>query len=159
MEGLVGQLIAAFLGTLGFCILYNVPSRFYMWCGLTGSTGWLVYQWASQLTTAPGASFIAACIIVLLSRILAVYQRCPITIFLVSGVFPLIPGASLYYTVFYLMHNDFVAAGDKGLMAIKIVFAIVIAIVFTVSIPKKWFMTPKFKKIQYVHKSVINTKK
>lgn len=146
MEFILSNLIAAFFGTLGYCILYNVPRRFYLWCGFTGAVGWFVYLLAVDRMGLAGASFIAAASVVLLSRILAVYQRCPITIFLVSGVFPLVPGASLYYTVFYLINDDFVGAGERGMSAIKIVFAIVLAIVFVVSIPKKWFMISKLKK-------------
>lgn len=148
MGFLFANIVASFLGTLGYCILYNVPRRFYIWCGVTGSLGWLVYLWAVRDTTVAGASFVAATAVVLLSRILAVYKRCPITIFLVSGVFPLIPGSSLYHTVFYLINDDYIAAGERGMAAIKIVFAIVLAIVFTVSIPKEWFMIPSFKSKQ-----------
>lgn len=144
MEILFANIAASFLGTLGYCILYNVPRRFYIWCGLTGSAGWLVYLWGIRGATFAGASFVAAAVVVLLSRILAVYQRCPITIFLVSGIFPLIPGSSLYHTVFYLINDDYTAALECGMSAIKIVFAIVLAIVFVVSIPKKWFMIPGF---------------
>ena len=37
------QLGAAFVGTLGFSILFGAPRRFYLDCGMTGMIGWGIY--------------------------------------------------------------------------------------------------------------------
>ena len=74
-----------------------------------------------------------------MSRILAVWKKCPITVFLVSGIFPLIPGASVYYTVYNMVQGNLAEAADRGIGAVKVAFAIVLGIIFVVSIPKQWF--------------------
>ena len=37
------QLAMAFIGTVAFSVLFSVPRRFYVSCGVTGSIGWAVY--------------------------------------------------------------------------------------------------------------------
>ena len=49
------------------------------------------------------ASFFGTLAVVLISRILTVRMKCPITIFLISGIIPLVPGAGVYFTAYYLV--------------------------------------------------------
>lgn len=140
MMDLLINIGCSFMGTLAFSILFNVPKRYYACCGLNGVCGWLVYLWTVDAFGVAVATFLGACVVVLISRILAVWMKCPISIFMVSGIFPLIPGASVYYTAYYLVTNNTIEAGIYGLNAVKIGFAIVIGIICIVSIPKKWFV-------------------
>lgn len=142
---MIPNLIFSFLGTLAFSILFNVHRRFYICCGLTGMAGWLCYCLVIQFGSATVASFLGTIVVVLLSRILAVWKKCPITVFLVSGIFPLVPGAGVYYTAYYFVTNNLVLASQKGIESIKIAFAIVLGIVFVVSIPKQWFQISYWK--------------
>lgn len=143
---IIANLLCAFFGTLGFTILFNVHRRFYICCGLTGMAGWAAYLAARGMTTAPIASLAGALVVVLLSRIFAVWRKCPITVFLVAGIFPLIPGSSVYYTAYYLVTNNFDMAAQKGIESIKIAFAIVVGIVFVLSIPREFFSINYWKK-------------
>ncbi len=52
---------------------------------------------------------------------------------------PLIPGASVYYTVYNMVQGNLAEAADRGIGAVKVAFAIVLGIIFVVSIPKQWF--------------------
>lgn len=136
---LIAHSVTSFVGTVGFSALYNVDKKYYISCGLTGTAGWLIYKMLYGTYSMAIATFFGVIVVTLLSRILAVYKKCPITIFLASGIFPLYPGATVYYTAFYLVTDDLVKALDKGILAVKVAFAIVLAIVFVVSIPKEWF--------------------
>lgn len=142
----VTSLVCAFFGTLGFTILFNVHRRFYICCGLTGMVGWAAYLAAAKVTTVPVASLAGALVVVTLSRYFAVWKKCPITVFLVAGIFPLIPGSSVYYTAYYLATNSLELAAQNGIQAIKIAFAIVAGIVFVLSIPKEFFNLHRRKK-------------
>ena len=109
--------VESFLATLAYAVLFNVPKQYYTACGITGMAGWLLYLAMCQVTTVALASFVGTLAVVLISRILTVRKKCPITIFLVSGIIPLVP----------------------GLEAVKIAFAIVLGIIFVVSIPRDAF--------------------
>lgn len=141
MEYILVNLFSAFVGTMCFAVLYNVPKRFYFWSGMTGGLGWLVYCFVFELIGAGTiATFVGTVFVVLMSRILAVYMKCPITIFLASGIFPFIPGSYVYYTAYYIVIDELTEAAMKGVMAFKLAFAIALGIVFVVSIPKQWFV-------------------
>ena len=96
-------IVESFLATLAYAILFNVPKQYYTACGITGLAGWIVYLAMCQVTTVALASFVGTLAVVLISRILTVRKKCPITIFLVSGIIPLVPGAGIYYTAYYLV--------------------------------------------------------
>ena len=130
-------IVESFLATLAYAILFNVPKQYYTACGITGMAGWLLYLAMCQVTTV--ASFVGTLAVVLISRILTVRKKCPITIFLVSGIIPLVPGAGIYYTAYYLVTGQMSLAAVKGLEAVKIAFAIVLGIIFVVSIPRDAF--------------------
>ena len=44
---------------------------------------------------------------VLVARMLTVRLKCPITIFMISGIITLVPGAGIYFTAYYLVTNQF----------------------------------------------------
>ena len=51
------------------------------------------------------------------------------TVFLICGIFPLVPGAGIYYTAYYFIMGDNAMALSKGIETIKIAVAIALAIV------------------------------
>ena len=132
-------IVESFLATLAYAVLFNVPKQYYTTCGITGMAGWLLYLAMCQVTTVALASFVGTLAVVLISRIFTVRKKCPITIFLVSGIIPLVPGAGIYYTAYYLVTGQMSLAAVKGLEAVKIAFAIVLGIIFVVSIPRDAF--------------------
>ena len=140
------NLLLASTGSLAFAILYNVPRKFYLCAAFTGMAGWFCYYLIVPFTDTAVASFFGAVGVVLVSRIFAVWKKCPITVFLISGIFPLVPGAGVYYTMYYLVSNELTLAAIKGLESLKIAFGIVLGIVFIVTIPKKWFFIKNWRK-------------
>lgn len=140
------NLLLASTGSLAFAILYNVPRKFYLCAAFTGMAGWFCYYLIVPFTDTAVASFFGAVGVVLVSRIFAVWRKCPITVFLISGIFPLVPGAGVYYTMYYLVSNELTLAAIKGLESLKIAFGIVLGIVFIVTIPKKWFFIQNWRK-------------
>lgn len=136
---MTGQILAAVIGTVAFSVLYSVPRAYYPHCGFTGGAGWLVYCLLISKSSAPEATFFAAILVVFLSRLLAVWERCPVTIFLISGLFPLVPGGGVYWTAYYIVTNQMDLAAKTGFMALKVAVAIVLGIVLVFQLPQKIF--------------------
>ena len=84
---LIANGVCAFAGAVAFAVLFSVPRHFYIGCGITGAAGWCVYLILEEYAglSAAIASFCGTLVVVLLSRMLTVRMKCPITIFLVSG--------------------------------------------------------------------------
>ena len=86
-----------------------------------------------------GSSFAATVVVIFLSRASAVINRCPVTIFLISGIFPLVPGAGIYWTVYYLVTDQLGLAVHTGYAAVKAAVAIVLGIVAVFELPQGMF--------------------
>ncbi len=136
---LFAQIFAALLGTIGFSIMFSVPREYYPLCGFVGGAGWLVYCLVLPYSAVPEAILAAAVLVVLLSRLFAVWRRCPVTIFLIPGIIPLVPGGDIYWMAYYIVMNQMEMAAEKGFEAVKIAVAIVLGIVFVFQVPQKVF--------------------
>ena len=75
------------------------------------------------------------------SRALASKRKNPVTVYLISGIFPLVPGAGIYYTSYYLIMNDMVSFSQAGLSTIKTAGAIVMGIILGMAFPQSFFNT------------------
>ena len=136
---MIQNIVCSFLGTVGFSVVSNVPRRFALYCGLTGMTGFVTYVLLLPYVSPAFSTFFATMLVVLLSRIFAVWRKCPITVFLIPGIIPLVPGTYVYYTAYYFVMNELSLALVKGIDALKLAFAIVLGIVFIVTIPRQFF--------------------
>ena len=143
---IIANLACSFIGTIAYAVMFQVPKRFYIGCGITGATGWMVYKFFSLYCSAATASFLGTICTVLVARMLTVRLKCPITIFLISGIITLVPGAGIYFTAYYLVTNQLAMAAAKGLEAVKVAFAIVLGIVCIVSIPREVFQKDYWEK-------------
>ena len=133
--------VLAFVGTIAFALLFGVPRKYFFSCGLIGGAGWLLYEvlMAFAGATATEATFFATVLVILLSRLRAVRERCPVTVFLICGIFPLVPGAGIYWTSYYLVTAQMRLAMSSGFAAMKAAIAIVLGIVFVFEIPNGFF--------------------
>lgn len=139
MRELFTSLICPFFGTIGYAVIFQIPRKYYISCGLTGTLGWLVYHTASMRLSVGVSAFLGALVVVLFARMLTVRMKCPITIFLVSGIFPLVPGAGIYFTAYHFFSNQFSEAAARGMESVKIAFGIVLGIVLVLFLPRDLF--------------------
>ena len=66
-------------------------------------------------------------------------EQCPATLFLIPGIFPLVPGAGVYWTSYYIVTDDLTLASDTGFTSLKVAAAIVLGIIFVFEIPQDFF--------------------
>ena len=145
---MIAELISAAMGTVAFALLFGVPRKYYVYCGGIGAAGWLLY---SALLNVAGmglatASFFATALVVLLCRFTAVVERCPATVFVITGIFPLVPGAKIYWAAYYLVTDQLRDAVTSGFSALKIMVAIVLGIVVVFELPHRFFHILKPRK-------------
>ena len=144
---MIFELISAAVGTVAFSLLFGVPRKFYFYCGGIGAAGWFMYKLMLEkvgLSIAVSV-FLATVVIVMLSRYAAVFEKCPATVFLITGIFPVVPGAQIYWATYYLVTDQLYAAFDSGFLALKIMVSIVLGIVVVFEIPYRFFRIKKSK--------------
>ena len=134
------QFIVGFFATLSFAVLFSTPKRQLIFCGLTGAAGWLVYLLLFNNNSGIGlANLGAAFTLTLMSRIFAALERHPVTVYLLAGIFPLVPGAGIYYTSYYFIMHEMEQFAAKGAETIIIAGSIAFGIVFGFSLPQSLF--------------------
>jgi uncharacterized membrane protein YjjB (DUF3815 family) len=124
------QIGAAFFGSLGFALLFNLGRRHLFWAALGGAAAWAIYLAIGEAVPRVGIqSFGAALFLGLYSEILARMAAVPTTTFLVVGFIPLIPGFSLYHTTAGLVAGRFFRAGRFGVETVTIAGALAAGLV------------------------------
>lgn len=139
------EFLVSALATIAFAVLFGVPRRYYLHCGLVGMVSWATYRILGvYVGLGEATSILAATIgITLLSRLLAVRERCPVTLFLITGIIPLVPGAGIYWTAYYLVTSQLSDALQSGLSSTKISVAIMLGIVLSFELPERLFHKKK----------------
>ena len=133
---LLWQLLLGGVGTLCFGVLFGIPRKCYLACAATGAVGWLAYELAVMLGVgAVTANLLAAIPLTLLARVFAVSLKAPVTVFLLCGIFPLVPGAGIYYTAYYFIQNDNLQMAASAANTLKIAAALAIGISLVLGLP------------------------
>lgn len=139
------EMIPAALGTVAFAVIFGIPKKYYLYCAPIGAAGWILYRLMTELAGSGvfEATFLATALVVLLSRFVAVAERCPATIFVTAGIFPLVPGVGIYWAAYYLVTRQFDLAAINGFSALQTIVGIVIGIVFIFELPHRFFYLKK----------------
>ncbi|WP_163654829.1 threonine/serine exporter family protein [Listeria sp. PSOL-1] len=102
------QIVFSYIATVTFAIITNVPKRSLNACGITGTTGWLIFWLLTKLEIGNAMSTIAgAFVVAIASHFFAKYKKMPITIFNVPGIVPLVPGSLAYQGVRNFVLGDY----------------------------------------------------
>lgn len=107
---MIAQLVSVFIGVIGFALVLEVQKKYLPYCGIAGVIGWAVYLFTQQFL-GQGGVFLSSFCIALLSQLFARKLRCPVTVFLIPGIYPSVPGAGIYRTVYYIIMGENSLAG------------------------------------------------
>ena len=140
------QLVAAFVGTVGFSALFGAPRRYYLYCGLAGMAGWAVYLLVAAGHSVVGAAFFAALTVAAISHVMARLCRCPVTVFLICGIIPLVPGGGIFWTAYYIVTEQLRMAATTGFVALKVTIAIAGGIILASGIINKCHLNSLMRK-------------
>lgn len=128
------QCIASLIGCIGFAILFNIHGPGGILCALGGLLAWAVYcvvihNSANDLL----ANFAAAIVAAIYAEAMARIRKYPAISYLVVSIFPMLPGAGIYYTISAFVQGDMISFTEKGSHTIAIagVLAVGILIVST----------------------------
>ena len=136
---LIIRSLAAGLGTIAFALMFRVRKRHFVDCGVLGTITWFAYMICIRIWTNEAiAVFVSGFAAVLASRVLAVLRRCPATVFLMTSLIPLLPGISLYRTIYYLLMGSAQISMHFGKLCFLTAFTIAVSIAVVQQIPRNW---------------------
>lgn len=135
---MIKELIFAFIGTLCFAVTFEIKPRNIAYCGLCGGAGWIAYSYFLTSLGVFRATFIASVVIIALARVGARILKTPAPIFYIPGIFPIVPGAGIFNTVYSLVNEDWDKVTYYGNNTIKTAFAIALGVSIISLFPYKF---------------------
>ena len=136
---LISQLFFSFLGCLGFAILFNIHGPGALLCTLGGVIAWLIYLVSIRISGSDLiAYFWAALGSSFYSEIMARVRKCPAIAYLVVAIFPLIPGAGVYYTMNYAVQGQMETFASSGMHTAAIAGIIAVGILLASTAVRIW---------------------
>lgn len=143
---LILHFIFSFIATIGFAVLFNVPKNSLWYGGLAGGFGWTIYTYMMQQNfSGPMSNFTASIIVAMFGEIFARIDKKPVTLFVIPGIIPLVPGFGMYNSIIHLLNDQF----QQGMIiSIETLFnagAIALGIIVVSSIAKTLKVKPPIK--------------
>ena len=116
LYSVAGQCLFALIGCAGFAILFNIHGPGGVLCALGGGLAWLAYSVAAQLGCSDIVCYFwSALFSSVYSEIMARVRKYPAISYLVVSIFPLIPGAGVYYTMNYAVLGEMERFANQGM--------------------------------------------
>lgn len=123
------QIVGAFVAMFWFAVLIETPKKYLPLAGVVASVGWFVYLVCENMwTDAVLATFCSAFTVTFISHLLARRMKTPVTIFLIAGIIPTVPGATMYRIAYYVILGDNQMSIHYLMEMFKIAGAIAVAI-------------------------------
>ncbi len=115
----------AALASTGFALVFELRRwQHIVAASFAGAMSWLVYLMADDFVGPIGCNFLATVAVALLAEIFARMFKAPATVFLITGIIPLVPGGGLYSTLDALIDGNMALFAEKGIEAAGIAGAI-----------------------------------
>ncbi len=129
---IVIQTAAAFLAITAFSVILYTSKKHVPFCGLAGALGWFTYLILEPLGLGVVLrNFYAALAVAFLSHLFARMLKAPVTIFLATGILPMVPGAGMYQIAYQMLIGDYEQTSFYLIQTIQIAGVIALAVLVT----------------------------
>lgn len=141
------QCVAAAVGCIGFTVLFNVHGHGSILCILGGGLTWAIYGITYSISGNEILGYLFATVFsATYAEIMARIRKFPTISYLVISIFPLIPGAGIYYTTNHLVQGNMSLFADRGLNTIAIAGTMAVGILFVSSIARIITILKQYKR-------------
>lgn len=133
----ITQVLAGFVGSIGFGVLFNVRGKKLLMASLGGLVSWGLFLILSVfINNEPLNYFIVALLMSVYAEFMARKLKSPTTCFITISLIPLIPGGSLYYTMAYAFQSDIEKFAGKGIYTLSLAAALALGVIVATTITK-----------------------
>ena len=131
--------IGCFIGGIGFCVYYNIHGPGILICTMGGILTWSTYLLAQHLGVGlVYANFIGGIVASVYAEVMARLRRFPAISYLVVSLFPLLPGAGIYYAMAFAVQNDMNSFAARGYQTAAIAGALALGILLVSTAFRIW---------------------
>lgn len=149
------KIVGVFLSIFAFSVYLETPKKHVIKAGLVGAIGGTVYLICVNFRMGEVlASFLSALAVSFVSHVFARIFKTPVTLFLIAGILPTVPGAGMYRIVHHILIKDEAMTAFYMIQTLEIAGAIALAIFLMDSL----FRTAQIGEwkqliLKYVHKA------
>lgn len=123
------QVMGAFTAMFTFAVLLETPKRYLTICGCVAGFGWFIYLLGDRAGMGPViSSFLSALIVTLVAHLLSKKMKTPVSIFLIAGIIPTVPGTGMYKIAYYMIMGDSDMTSHYFMETLKVAGGIALAI-------------------------------
>ena len=138
-HNMILQCCFCFVGCVGFAILFNIHGPGGLLCALGGAVTWLVYLITFEISGSDlTAYFWSALFASFYSEVMARIRKYPAISYLCVSIFPLIPGAGVYYTMNYAVRGMNEQFANQGLHTAAIAGTIAVGILLASTVVRMY---------------------
>lgn len=141
------QCLACFVGCLGFSIIFNIHGRGMLLCIFGGILSWIAYcallTWSGSEIV---ANFGAAVTVSAYAEAMARIRKYPAISYLVVSLFPLLPGAGIYYSANRIAQGDMAGFTSIGGNTIAAAAALAVGVLLVSTAFRSWMLWKHRKK-------------
>lgn len=131
------EVIAAFISSFAFGIVFNIKGKNLFFAALCGALGWFVYKFSLKLEMTDTTSlFLASLALSIYSEIFARILKTPVTTFVIAALIPLVPGGGMYYTMVEAITGDVMNSLEIGIKTIASAGTLALGIILVSTITK-----------------------
>ncbi len=132
-------LLACAVGCTGFSLLFNIHGPGILLCVAGGTLSWAAYLLTVQLSADELAGYLVASLVAsAYAEIMARIRKYPAISYLWVAIFPMIPGASIYYTMNHAFRGDMDAFSSQGIFTIGMAGNIAVGLLMVSTIFRAW---------------------
>ncbi len=133
------QILATLVGGYGFSMLFNIHGPGILICVIGGILTWSIYCLCMALgADTIMAYFYGTVVAAIFSEVMARVRKYPAISYLIVSLFPLIPGASVYYTMNYAVQGNMDKFAEQGVHTIAIAGIMAVGLLMVSTVVRMW---------------------
>ncbi|WP_066872743.1 threonine/serine exporter family protein [Clostridium mediterraneense] len=137
MEQILIESFASFIAVFAFAFIFNIRGKFITWAAIGGFLSWFFYKvallWCKDVNL---AMFISAIIFSSYSELLARKLKTPVTVLVVCGLMPLVPGSGMYYTMSSAVHGETLNTWNLAVSTLSSAGSLALGVIFVSTITR-----------------------
>lgn len=134
------QLFFSLIAVYFTASVYQSPKKLIKFTALIGGLGWLCYLFFIKDYNLMVATYLSSFLIATLSNIAAIFFKVPVTVFFIPSFIPLVPGATMYRSIYSYIIGDSPAGTAYLLETFFIAIMIALAILTSDSLFRTYFL-------------------
>lgn len=126
------QFLLSALATYGFTIYFKLPKRVRLVTSVLSGFIWIIYELLFDFSGNYMVSYlISSFLIGIFSEIFAINFKKPATVFTLPCLVPLVPGAGMYYIMYYFIESNYVVMQEQVIKTTLTTSALALGIVLS----------------------------